>query len=202
MSNVIQTNKVVSLAYTLRLANGEVVDYSEAGEPLEYLHGASNIIPGLEAELSGLKSGDKKEVVVKPADGYGEHNPELIEVMDIAELPKGMPLQVGMEVDFSDEDENVDTAVVKAISGSQITFDFNHPLAGETLHFSVEVIDVRDATAEEIAHGHPHSLGGEFEDEFDEEYDDDEDYEYDDEDEDFEDEDDFEEEDDDSYRKN
>ena len=188
MTNVIGENKVVSLAYTLRLANGEIVDYSEAGEPLEYLHGAGNIIPGLETALGGLSVGAAKDVEIEPEDGYGAYDPEDVQTVPLSMIPKDVKLELGMELVVSDEQGNFMEAFVREIGPQHVVLDFNHPLAGQKLFFSVEVVDVREATPDEIEHGHPHGMFGHDEDEFEDD-EDDEDYE--------DDEDDFEEEDDD-----
>lgn len=174
MSDVVRDGAVISLAYTLRLDNGDIVDYSEADDPLEYLHGAENIIPGLERELTGLRVGDSKEVEVDPADGYGMYDPEDVEVIERGMLPKGLPLKLGMHLAISDDEGNMSEAIVREISPNGVTLDFNHPLAGQKLYFSVQVVDIREATDDELAHGHPHSEDGEFddEDEFDFEDDD------------------------------
>jgi len=173
MNETVQNGAVVSLAYTLKLSNGEVIDYTEADDPLEYLHGADNIIPGLEKELVGLSVGAQKEVRVSPAEGYGEYDPEDVEEVDVAEFPSGMSLKLGMVVAIPDSDGNVEEAIVSEITKDSVTLDFNHPLAGKPLMFSVEVVGIREATAEELEHGHPHSLEMEefddFEDDFDEE---------------------------------
>jgi FKBP-type peptidyl-prolyl cis-trans isomerase SlyD len=189
MVEVIQDGAVVSLAYTLRLANGEVIDYSEVDEPLEYLHGAENIIPGLERELTGMHVGESKEVQVEPAEGYGVYDPEDIEVVQRDLLPKNMPLKLGMVLAITDEEGNLSEAVVREISARDVTLDFNHPLAGQKLFFSVQVVGLREATEEELEHGHPH---GDHDHEFDDF--DDEDFEdlLDFEDEDYEDDEDFE----------
>jgi FKBP-type peptidyl-prolyl cis-trans isomerase SlyD len=186
MPNVVQDGAVVSLSYTLKLANGEVVDFTEADDPLEYLHGADNIIPGLEKEMTGLSVGDTKQVEVSAEEGYGEYDPEDVEVIERGKLPKNLPpLQLGMVLAIGDEDGNFSEAFVREISASKITLDFNHPLAGQKLFFDVKVIDIRDATQEEIEHGHPHGVHGhdDFEDfddyEFDEDdFEDDEDDDY------------------------
>lgn len=189
MVDVVKEGAVVTLGYTLRLANGEVVDYSEADDPLEYLHGAENIIPGLERSLLGLKVGDKKKVEVAPVDGYGEYDPEELETVPRNELPKGTPpLELGMMLLLTDEDGNFAEAYVREIGPKTVTLDFNHPLAGQNLFFDVEIIGIREATEEEIEHGHVHG-----DEEFDEFYDED-DFE-DDDFEDFEDDEDFEDED-------
>jgi FKBP-type peptidyl-prolyl cis-trans isomerase SlyD len=184
MAENVHDGAVVSLAYTLKLQNGEVIDYSEPDDPLEYLHGAENIIPGLERELTGLQVGASKEVEVPPEEGYGVYDPEDVEVIDRTMLPKNMPLKLGMVLEISDDQGNLSEAIVREISPKNVTLDFNHPLAGQKLFFSVQVIDVRDATEEELAHGHPHGDGEmddfeDFEDMFD--FEDEEDYDEDDE---------------------
>lgn len=200
MADVVREGAVVSLEYELKLANGEVVDYSETDEPLEYLHGAENIIPGLERELAGLQVGDEKDVEVAPSEGYGEYDPEDVEVVERSALQgatKEIPLQLGMVLAVSDGNGEWSEAFVREISPNSVTLDFNHPLAGQRLFFKVKVLGIREATEEELAHGHPHGAHSHEDDEFD--FEDDEDFEdfldddedYDDEDfEDFEDEDD------------
>ncbi len=173
MADVVQDGTVVSLAYTLRLANGEVIDYSETDDPLEYLHGAENIIPGLERELTGLHVGDSKDVEVEPADGYGTYDPTDVEVVERTMLPKNMQLKLGMVLAITDDEGNLSEAVVREMSAKDVTLDFNHPLAGQKLFFSVQVIGVREASEEELAHGHPHGAHGD--DDFDDEDFDDED---------------------------
>ena len=193
MAEVVQDGTVVSLAYTLRLANGEVIDYSETDDPLEYLHGAENIIPGLERELTGLHVGDSKDVEVEPADGYGTYDPTDVEVVEKSMLPKNMPLKLGMVLAITDDEGNLSEAVVREISAKDVTLDFNHPLAGQKLFFSVQVLGVREASEEELAHGHPHGEHGDEDfDEDDEDFDDLLDFEDDEDDEDFEDDEDLE----------
>jgi FKBP-type peptidyl-prolyl cis-trans isomerase SlyD len=189
MTEIVKDGMVVSIAYTLRLASGELVDASPADEPLEYLHGAENIVPGLERELTGLQLGAKKDVVVSPEDGYGDYDPEFVEVVDRADLPKDLPIQLGMTIAVTDDEGYIDEAIVREISKTSVTLDFNHPLAGQKLFFEVEVVAVREASEDEMAHGHPHSLELDEDDEFfDEDFEDELDDDF--EDDDFEDEDD------------
>jgi FKBP-type peptidyl-prolyl cis-trans isomerase SlyD len=169
MANLIQNNKVVSLAYTLKLQNGEVVDSADADDALEYLHGAGNIIPGLEDALAGLQVGDKKDVQIAPEDGYGEYDPEDTQRVPHSMFPKDTKLELGMDLMVSDDQGNVIEAYVKEIGPDHVLLDYNHPLAGESLFFSVEVLDMRDATPEEIEHGHPHGVMGDDEDFYDDE---------------------------------
>lgn len=152
------TNDVVaSIHYTLKNADGEVLDSSENQEPMHYLHGAHNIVAGLEKALDGKSTGDNLSVTVEPAEGYGEYNPELIQA-----LPKDMftgvdTIEVGMEFHAQTPDGGMQIIEVKSIDGDTVTVDGNHPMAGQTLHFDVEVTDVRKATADELEHGHVHS---------------------------------------------
>src|SRR5436190_19559770 len=177
MVEEIKDGAVVSLAYTLKLSNGEVIDYSEADDPLEYLHGAENIIPALEQQLIGLHVGDAKQVELSAAEGYGEYDNDEVEVVDRKLLPKDLNLKLGMVLAISDQEGNLSEAYVREISAQNVTLDFNHPLAGQRLFFDVQVLEIREATEEEIAHGHPHGVHGhddfeDFDDEFDEEFDD------------------------------
>jgi FKBP-type peptidyl-prolyl cis-trans isomerase SlyD len=153
----IQNGVVVSLEYTLTLDDGEVVDEATADAPLEYLHGADNIIPGLEKALTGLKIGDRKQVVIQPEEGYGEYDPEDMEEVERSLFPDDLELEEGMMLTMSDENDNLFDAVVVDYDDEIVTLDFNHPLAGETLHFTVRVLALRDATEEEKLHGHPHN---------------------------------------------
>jgi len=180
MVDEVRDGAIVSLAYTLRLTNGEVIDFSEADDPLEYLHGAENIIPGLEQELAGLHVGDDKKVELAPADGYGLYDPEDVEVVERKMLPKDLELKLGMVLAITDDEGTLSEAFVREIKPNEVKLDFNHPLAGQRLFFDVKVLDIREATADEIAHGHPHGVHGhddfdEFDDDFDDD-DEDEDY--------------------------
>jgi FKBP-type peptidyl-prolyl cis-trans isomerase SlyD len=147
---------VVTIDYTLTV-DGEVLDSSEEEGPLEYLQGHHNIIPGLEREMVGMKIGEKKEVTVAPADGYGEIEDEAIVDVPLSEFPKEFPLQAGLELELTDKDENIMLATVLEVGDDTVKLDTNHPLAGKPLHFEVSVLDLRFATEEELAHGHVHS---------------------------------------------
>ncbi len=155
---VIADQKVVSIHYTLTNDDGQVLQESTGGEPLSYLHGTGNIIPGLETALSGKSEGDKLNVSVEPEQGYGVRNDALIQ-----ELPRNVfegieEIQEGMQFQAHSE-QGTRVITVTKVDGDQITVDANHPLAGQTLNFEVEVDSVRDATEEEIAHGHVHKDG-------------------------------------------
>jgi FKBP-type peptidyl-prolyl cis-trans isomerase SlyD len=161
MSNtLIAQDKVVSLAYSLKDEEGEVLDQSDAQEPFVYLHGAEQIVPGLENALTGLKVGDKKQVTVQPDEGYGEFNPDLRLTVKKTQFPAEAELVEGLEFETTLQDGTPAIFTIVEIEGDQVTVDGNHPLAGEVLHFDVEVLSIRDATADELSHGHAHGADG------------------------------------------
>jgi FKBP-type peptidyl-prolyl cis-trans isomerase SlyD len=147
---------VVSLEYTLQV-DDEVVETTEEDGPIEFLQGYGEIIPGLEQAIYGMKVGQEKEVMVDPAEGYGEYDPEAFEEVPLDIFPEDMDLELGMPVELYDEDsdETVDGYIAE-IRTDTVVVDLNHPLAGETLDFRVKVVGVRRATDEELAHGHAH----------------------------------------------
>jgi FKBP-type peptidyl-prolyl cis-trans isomerase SlyD len=151
-----EKGRVVDHDYTLHFGDGEVVDRSEPGEPLTYLHGEGEIVPGLESALEGLDQGDAKQVVVAPAEGYGEHDPSGIQKVPRGAFPAGFEPKVGMELTAQDQSGDEVPFTIREVALDQITIDLNHPLAGKTLHFDVKVLGVRAATAEELEHGHAH----------------------------------------------
>ncbi|MBA6418264.1 FKBP-type peptidyl-prolyl cis-trans isomerase [Pseudomonas neustonica] len=156
----IAANKAVSIDYTLTNADGEVLDSSDGGAPLVYLQGAGNIIPGLEKALEGKQAGDAVNVTVEPAEAYGEFNAELIAVLGRNMFEGVDELEVGMQFHASGPDGSMQIVTIKALEGDEVTVDGNHPLAGEQLTFDVKVVEVRDATEDEMAHGHIHGEGG------------------------------------------
>ena len=157
---MVKKNSVVSLSYCLKNANGEELDRADKDKPFAYLHGNGQMVPGLEKELDGLAIGDKKDVTVSPAEGYGDLNPELRNEVDRANFPKDADIQPGMQFEGQGDGGTRAVFTVKAVVGDKIHVDGNHPLAGETLHFSIEIAGVRDATQEELTHGHAHGEGG------------------------------------------
>ena len=159
MSEPIADGKVVRIHYVLRDGEGEEIDRS-GDEPLEYLHGAGNIVPGLEKQLAGKSPGDKLTVVVPPEEGYGPRHKVKPHAIPRSSFPKDADLQKGMGFTMRAQNGEAVPVWVTKIQGPTVYVDPNHPLAGATLHFEVEVVDTRDANDEEKAHGHPHGPGG------------------------------------------
>ena len=148
---------VVLIHYVLTNDDKEVLDSSEGQEPLAYLHGTGHLIEGLEAQLLGKAAGDKLDVTVQPGDGYGEFNEELVQVVPSDVFDGVESIEPGMQFQTSNEDGfGGETITVVSVENDEVTIDGNHPLAGETLHFAVDIIEVREATAEELEHGHVH----------------------------------------------
>ena len=155
----ITKDKVATIDYTLKNDAGDVIDTSDGREPLAYLHGRANIIPGLESALEGQSPGDEIEVSVPPEEGYGIRNESLRQKVDRSQFQGIDELEIGMH--FRVPSERGDMIIrVDEIEEDTVTIDGNHMLAGQTLHFAVTVRDVREATEEEKAHGHVHGPGG------------------------------------------
>lgn len=154
----ISANKVVTLDYTLTNDCGEILDQSRNGQ-FTYLHGANNIIPGLENALTGKGPGDSLNVKVSPEQGYGVRDENLSQVVGINMFESPEDVQVGLQFHAQSGDGHPIVITVTNIDGDEVTIDGNHPLAGETLNFDVTVVDVRDATEQEIAHQHVHAHG-------------------------------------------
>ena len=150
---------VASFHYTLTNDAGDVLDSSQGREPLTYLHGASNIVPGLESQMSGRVAGDRFDADVAAADGYGEYVAELVQVVPRASFAGIDDLAVGMQFQ-AQTGQGALPVVITEIDGDDVTVDGNHPLAGETLHFAIEIVEVREASVEEVLHGHVHGAGG------------------------------------------
>lgn len=150
---------VVSFEYTLTDGGGRVLDTSTGRAPLTYIHGARNIIPGLEVALAGRSVGDAFAVSIPAAEAYGERDSSLMHVATRSQFPSDAELETGMQFQAGTPD-GVRVVTIVAIDGDQVTLDGNHPLAGLTLNFDVTIVDVRVATAEELEHGHAHGPGG------------------------------------------
>jgi FKBP-type peptidyl-prolyl cis-trans isomerase SlyD len=155
----IAQNSVVTIHYTLKNDAGEVIDSSSSGEPLAYLHGHGNLVPGLERELTGKQTGDKLSVKISPADGYGDFDKALVQRVPRRTLKGIKNLNVGMRL-HAQTAQGPQAVTVTQIQGDMVTLDGNHPLAGQNLNFDIEVTDVREATEEELEHGHVHGAGG------------------------------------------
>jgi FKBP-type peptidyl-prolyl cis-trans isomerase SlyD len=156
---LIADNTVAEFHYTLTNSRGEVLDSSVEEEPLSYLHGHENIIPGLERAMTGKQPGDRFQVTVTPEDAYGDRDEELVQVLPRRTFRGIDAIEPGMQFQARSE-EGTQLITVTKVEGDQITVDGNHPLAGETLHFDVAVTSVRAATAEELEHGHAHEGEG------------------------------------------
>jgi FKBP-type peptidyl-prolyl cis-trans isomerase SlyD len=155
----ISKNKVATIDYTLTNPQGQVLDSSKGGEPLSYLHGVGGIIPGLESALEGKQTGDNVNVTIEPEQAYGQRNEELVQ-----EVPRRMfqgveNIQPGMQF-RAQGPQGTQVVTVVGVAGDNVKIDANHPLAGVTLKFDVNVVGVREATQDELSHGHVHGPGG------------------------------------------
>lgn len=156
----ISEQKVVTMNYEVADDQGQLIDRSEEGGPLAYIHGNGQLIPGLETALEGRGKGDKIAVDVPPEQGYGERDEEGVQTVARNQFDDSVEIEVGMQFEAQDDDEGHQIVTVVAVDGENITLDTNHPLAGKNLCFEVEILDVRDASAEELSHGHVHGPGG------------------------------------------
>jgi FKBP-type peptidyl-prolyl cis-trans isomerase SlyD len=154
----IGTKKVVSIEYTLKDDKGEVVDTSEGREPLTYMHGIGNLVQGLEDALEGKAEGDAIDVTLTPEQGYGRRDEKLVRKIPTRKLSDKNP-KPGNRY-RAQMDDGMRVVLVTGISGDYATIDGNHPLSDKTLHFAVKVVKIRDATEEELTHGHVHGEGG------------------------------------------
>jgi FKBP-type peptidyl-prolyl cis-trans isomerase SlyD len=154
----IADKKAVTMSYTLKDDADKVIDTSDGRAPLTYLHGVGNIVPGLEKALEGKQAGDAVKVSLSPAEAYGMRDEKQIRKVPLRKLPEGK-IAVGKRFRVQTEGGAI-AALVTAIQGDYATIDANHPLAGMTLHFDVTIIEVRDATPDELTHGHAHGPGG------------------------------------------
>ena len=155
----ISDQKVVHIHYTLTNDDGEVLDSSEGHGPLAYIHGIGNLIPGLENALNGKTAGDKLSVSIAPEEGYGLRDEDLIQTVPKGAFQGVQTIEPGMQF-HAESPEGMQLVTVLEVRGDEVVLDGNHPMAGMTLHFDVEVGEVREATAEELDHGHVHGAGG------------------------------------------
>ena len=149
---------VVTIDYTLKDENGTVLDNSTEGK-FAYMHGANNIIPGLENALAGKSAGDEVDVSVNPAEGYGERNDSMIQAVPRDMFDSEQEIQVGMQFHAESPEGEMIVVTVTEVEGDDVTVDGNHPLAGVNLNFDVKIIDIREASEEEVEHGHVHGPG-------------------------------------------
>jgi FKBP-type peptidyl-prolyl cis-trans isomerase SlyD len=159
MKPAIADGHVVTLHYRLTLDDGSVADESFSGDPLVYLQGAQNIVPGLERQLAGKKIGDKLDVAVPANEGYGEYDPAAEQEVPKNQFPANVAINVGVAFQTRARNGQPMTVYVRAIKEDKVTITANHPLAGQRLNFAIEVLDVRRATADEKKHGHAHGPG-------------------------------------------
>lgn len=152
-------NSVAAFHYTLTDDDGQVIDSSAGREPLTYLHGKGHIVPGLEKQMEGRVVGDKFDAEVTPEEGYGVHHAEMMQEVPREAFQGVEDIQPGMQFQGNGPEGQINVTVTKVENGV-VFIDANHPLAGKTLHFAIEVTDVREATAEELEHGHVHGAGG------------------------------------------
>jgi FKBP-type peptidyl-prolyl cis-trans isomerase SlyD len=155
----IAENTAVCFHYTLTNDAGEVIDSSAGREPLAYLHGAGSIVPGLENAMQGRAPGDRFEVKVAPEEGYGQRHEGMVQRVPRSAFQGVERIEVGMQFQARGPQGQMSVTVAE-VSAEEITVDGNHPLAGQTLNFAIEVVSVREASAEELAHGHVHGPGG------------------------------------------
>lgn len=155
----IAKDSVVYFNYTLKDDEGNVLDQSQ-GQPLAYLHGYGNIIPGLEKQLLDKKVGDKFTTSIAPEEAYGEYSDEYVQEVPKTNFQGVDNIEAGMQFQSQTDDGHVMLVTVRDVQDDIVIVDANHPLAGKTLHFDVEVVEIREATAEELAHGHVHGAGG------------------------------------------
>ncbi len=159
----IRDDLVVSLDYTLKV-DGAVIDKSENGEPIQFIQGQGHVIPGLERQLYGMTIGESKLLVIPPAEGYGEVDDDAYANVPRSQFPADIPLELGIALQLRDQRGEVLNATIEEINQEAVRLNFNHPLAGKELIFTVKVVDLREATQEEMDHGHVHDPDDEDED--------------------------------------
>ena len=156
----IGVNKVVTMNFTLTDDTGNVLDSTDAGGPFSYISGTGTVLPKLEEAVSIMMIGTKKQLKLEAKDGYGEYNQDAVQAVGKENFPEDFILEAGMEYMASNPDGVQMPFVITNVEDETVTVDFNHPLAGKGLNFDIELLDVRDATTEELAHGHVHGAGG------------------------------------------
>lgn len=155
----VQNDYVVEFNYTLKDDDGEVIDSSEGHGPLPYIHGKANIVAGLEKELTGKKVGDKLNVVVSPEEGYGKRQADLVQSVPLSAFDEANEVKVGAQFHVQTEAGHPLLVTVIEVNENDVVLDGNHPLADVSLHFDVEIVNIRKATEQELSHGHIHAPG-------------------------------------------
>jgi len=156
----LKSNQVVTMNFTLKDDTGSILDSTEGNEPFSFISGGNQILPKLEEKVGEMLIGSKKDVVLKPEDGYGTYQEDAVRIVKRSEFPEDIEIGKGMSFLAKSPQGKDMQFLVKEINGDDITVDFNHPLAGKTLHFNLELLNLRDATQEELDHGHVHGAGG------------------------------------------
>jgi FKBP-type peptidyl-prolyl cis-trans isomerase SlyD len=156
----IESNKVVTINFTLKDSEGNLIESTENMEPFSYISGNNQILPKLEDAVNQMLIGAKKDVLINASDGYGEYSEAAVQQIDKKEFPEDIKLVEGMQLIANSPDGKKMPFIINKIEENEVTVDFNHPLAGKNLEFNVELLDVRDATPEELTHGHVHGPGG------------------------------------------
>ena len=157
----VENKKVVTIEYEIKRSTGEHVDSSKDHDDFSFIHGVGNVIPGLENALTGMEVGEEKNVAISAEDAYGERMDDALQHVKKSDFPEGEEIPVGAEFFTYDNKGQAIPFTIVSVEGDDVTIDFNHPLAGIALDAWVKVVDVRDATPEEIAHGHVHGEGHE-----------------------------------------
>src|SRR5690606_8433878 len=155
----ITKNVVVTMNYTLKDDKGTVIDSSNEHGPLSFIQGIGNIIAGLETQMEGKVKGDKFTCTITPADGYGDTDPNLVQKVERSQFAEGDTLEVGMMFEVGNDEQTFIARVIE-LDDQNVTLDANHPMAGQTLNFDIEILNVRAAEPAELAHGHAHGEGG------------------------------------------
>lgn len=153
-------NQVVVFHFILSDENGQELENSYNDQPMAVLTGTNHILPKLEERLSKLSIGEKSKIEIAAADGYGEFNEDNIQQLDRSQFPEDVELKEGLEFVATEDDGKQAIFYIKEVAGKEVTIDFNHPLAGRTLTFDLELLEIRDATREELEHNHAHGPGG------------------------------------------
>lgn len=156
----LQKDQVVTFNYTLKNEEGKTIDAAPKEQPFSFISGNNQILPKLEEQLGEMLIGSKKTIVLPPDEAYGDYSEDAIQVVKRTEFPEGTDIQVGMGFVADTPDGRQMPFTITEVKGEDVTLDFNHPMAGQTLTFEVELMDTREATAEELDHGHVHGADG------------------------------------------